>query len=430
MAVLTASKDINTASRWDLSADPEVSAEERARQIEIIAERLVTVAVKGGGRKPTACPGNVEIVLMEDPLFVKALVYDGFKNVVEWRGVPLTDADITAIRLAMGRTYRITPSVALMAEMLHYAAKQREFHPVRDYLVKLRWDGRHRLATMLKTYCAAPDTRLNAELGRRFMISAVARVMNPGCKVDTTLILAGPQGYFKSTFFRVLAGEGWFCDTPIDMRNKDAYLALRGAWLYEMAELSSMRPRDAETVKAFLAAQEDHFRPPYGREMVDAKRQCVFVGTTNETGFLNDPTGARRFWPVAVRAPIRLDEVRAAREQLWAEAVEAWRRGERWWLEEDGDEELRDIHQDYESEDPWETLISEWIDSQPPGSEVTIGGVLTVALKIDIGQQNRSHEMRVAGLLVRLGFKRRRITVRGKRGWVYDRPSQRQVSLL
>jgi putative DNA primase/helicase len=248
--------------------------------------------------------------------------------------------------------------------------------------------------------------------------------------VDTTLILAGPQGYYKSTFFRVLAGDHAFCDTPIDMRNKDAYLALRGAWLYEMAELSSMRPRDAETVKAFLAAQEDHYRPPYGREMVDAPRQVVFVGTTNEVGFLNDPTGARRFWPVAVTRPIRVQDVRAERDQLWAEAVAAFRQGESWWLGEEGDAELREVHQDYESEDPWEVMIREWIEGLAPTIDVTIAGILTVALKIEPGQQNRAHEMRCSGLLTRMGFKRRRIRIEGKRTWIYDRPDSRQQGLL
>jgi predicted P-loop ATPase len=121
----------------------------------------------------------------------------------------------------------------------------RPYHPIRDYLEGLRWDGRERLAGLLHGYAGAQDTEINRLISQRFAVSCVARVMSPGAKVDTVLILAGRQGLGKSTFFRALCGAEWFRDTALDIRNKDAFLALRGAWLYEMAELASMRARDA-----------------------------------------------------------------------------------------------------------------------------------------------------------------------------------------
>jgi putative DNA primase/helicase len=250
------------------------------------------------------------------------------------------------------------------------------------------------------------------------MISCVARIMQPGAKVDTVLILAGPQGYGKSTFFRALAGAEWFRDSAIDLRNKDAYMALRGAWLYEMAELAAMRPRDAETVKAFLSAQVDHYRPPYGRHQVEQARQCVFVGTTNEPSFLNDPTGARRFWPATVERMPRTAEVERDRVQLWAEAVEAYKANERWWLELNESIDLGDAHEQYQHEDPWQPKIARWLDDPTNSNRgFTVEDVLNHAIKRDDDKQTKGDEMRVGGILTAIGYSRKRAQVNGARAY-------------
>ena len=237
---------------------------DRAAQIDAVRARLAhppkaREAGEGGAavwvKGPLKIGENVEDVLRLDPWFRSRLRYNEFSGVVEWAGDLLRDEDVTAIRMAMARTYQLRASMALTHEIVVFTARKLAYHPVRRWLDGIR-------------------------LSRRFMISCVARVMQPGSKVDTVLILAGPQGYGKSTFFRALAGPEYFRDSAIDLRNKDAYMALRGAWIYEMAEMAAMRPRDAETVKAFLSAQVDHYRPPYGRNQVEQPRQCVFVGMT------------------------------------------------------------------------------------------------------------------------------------------------------
>jgi predicted P-loop ATPase len=282
------------------------------------------------------------------------------------------------------------------------------YHPIRDYLNGLRWDGRERLAGLLARYAGAEDTEINRTLSERFAISCVARVMKPGAKVDTVLILAGRQGLGKSTFFRALAGEQWFRDTALDIRNKDAFLALRGAWLYEMAELASMRARDAETVKAFLSATVDHYRKPYARNMVAQPRQCVFVGSTNEPSFLRDPTGAPDV------AAVERD-----RDQLWAEALALYQQGRIWWLESDA--ALEDSHERYQHEDPWESAIRDWLAG---GSDrFTVTDVLTEAIRMDLDKQAKHHEMRVGGILARLGYEKRRVRVGGARAYRWSRPS-------
>src|SRR5262249_24412629 len=157
----------------------------------------------------------------------------------------------------------------------------------------------------------------------RTMIAAVARAMKPGAKHDVMPILVGPQGIFKSTFWRTLASDPWFSDSRFVVGHRDAYLVLRGRWFVEMPELDALRrARDAEEIKAFLSSPVDRYRDPYGRTMADNPRTAIIVGTTNDDGFLSDPTGNRRFWPMRV-GKIDVDWVAAHRDQLWAEAAHA-----------------------------------------------------------------------------------------------------------
>ncbi len=203
----------------------------------------------------------------------------------------------------------------------------------------------------------------------------------------------------------------WFSDTPLDMGSKDAYLAMQGVWVMEVAELASMRARDAESIKAFLSAQVDRFRPPYGRNMVELPRGTVFVGTTNEAEFLDDPTGARRFWPVRVG---RIDVLGLTRDrdQLWAEAAHACSRGEPHWLTRDEADELADMQQQYQRVDPWAAKVADYVDGRP---EVVVDDVLTEGLKLDAAQQHKGSAMRVAGILTRLGWHKRRVQRGGRR---------------
>lgn len=403
----------------------ELNERRRAKEIDAVASRLVCSEKTG---RPYNNEQNLEIIFTEDPLYEQALRLNEFTGDVEWRTprglgatdlapwAPLADHHLTEIRLSIGHAYEFVPSVAKVNELLRYCARLRAHHPVRTWLESLVWDGTKRITGLLPTYVGAENSIINTEIGRRFMISAVARIMKPGCKVDTTLILVGGQGAGKSTFFRVLAGDDFFSDTPIDIGRKDAYIALRGAWLFEMAELAAMRPREAESVKAFLSSPIDRFRPPYMRCTVDQPRQCVFVGTTNEQGFLKDSTGARRFWPVEV-GEIDVARVAEDRAQLWAEAVEAYDNGERWWMKAAMEHLLTAAHEEYEAEDPWHEPISEWLSSQI--GEVSISDVLSKALEMDTGKQTRTHEIRAGAVLRRLKYTRKRVRRNGARRYIY-----------
>jgi predicted P-loop ATPase len=369
-------------------------------------------------RPPHRTAENLEVVLTEDPWFRYRLCKNEFTGGIEWEGEPICDEDLTAIRLAISRTYSLRVGLSVVHEIVAFVAKRLGRHPVREYLEALRWDGKHRVDKLLHTYARCVDSPLHDVLSRRFLVSAVARILDPGCKVDTVLILAGPQGYGKSTFFRTLAGDDWFRDDTLDLRNKDATMQLRGAWLYELAELASTRVRDAETVKAFISRPIDHYRPPYGRNVVQQKRQSIFVGTTNEPSFLNDPTGARRFWPAEVRGLVNTMQLEHDRDQLWAEAVTLYRARERWWLDLNESNLLADAQEQYQHEDPWLPKVARWLDlPDTPSEGFTVETLLNGAIKKDDDRQTKADEMRLGGILTALGYVKRRTRTDGARAW-------------
>jgi putative DNA primase/helicase len=187
-------------------------------------------------------------------------------------------------------------------------ARRSRFHPVQDYLESLPpWDGVPRTRSWLIDYCGVESDPTKPSpyamgIGEKFLISAVARVMNPGCKVDHSLVLEGAQGLGKSTVPRILAGDEWFSDQISDIGSKDASMQLRGVWILELSELTAVLRSDPGRVKGFLTQQMERFRLPYGQRLVTVPRQCVFMGTTNSENWLKDETGGRRFWPVRCRA--------------------------------------------------------------------------------------------------------------------------------
>ena len=373
-------------------------------------------------RPPKRSARNLCTILSADPEMVDALRLNEHSNVVEYNGEPLTDRDVTELRLRIAALYNLEASAPTVQELAVYQAGHNAFHPVRDYLEGLTWDKTPRLDDFLIRLAGSPDTDVTRTLTRRWAISAVARIFDPGCKVDTVLVLVGAQGLGKSTLFSALGGA-WFKDTPIDLRSKDAYIALRGAWLYELAELAATRPRDAETVKAFLSAPVDHYRPPYGRNEVAQARQCVFVGTTNEATFLNDPTGARRFWPIAVSGVIQPAKVAAERDQLWAEAVAAYRGRERWWLELNEADALVEAQDRYQTADPWAEVLRLWCGApeNQTGNGWTSEVLLSRALEVPIERQQKYQLARVGNAMRSLGFERVRNRIDGARAYRWKR---------
>ena len=243
----------------------------------------------------------------------------------------------------MSRKYRLSGKDALMGA-LDLVSSSRQFHPVRDWLESLAWDGKPRLDTLLHDYLGAEDTPLSRAMTRKHFTAAVARVMSPGCKYDHVLTLIGLEGIGKSTLIRVM-GHGWYDDSLTSIEGKEGMDQLRGKWLLEMGELTNYKKSTSEAYKAFLSKQEDSYRPAYARKTEVYPRQCVFFATTNETAFLKGNTGNRRFWTIDCgihRPELSVwDDLPDEADQVWAEAVERFRQKEPLFLPKDLEAEAR-----------------------------------------------------------------------------------------
>lgn len=248
-------------------------------------------------------------------------------------------------------------------------ASDQAYHPVRDYLNGLAWDGVPRLDTLLIDYLGAEDTPYVRAVTRKAFTAAVARVMRPGCKYDTMLILVGAQGRHKSTVFAKMGGA-WFSDSLRTFEGKEAMETIQGVWINEVAEMQAMAKADVDAVKAFVTKTSDYYRAAYGRYTVDRPRQGVFFGTTNSKECLVDPTGGRRWWPVDIDRQSRTKNVfrdlDGERDQLWAEAAEDWKKGEALHLTEDLELKAREAQEDHRARHPWEGMICEYLCQEIP----------------------------------------------------------------
>lgn len=252
-------------------------------------------------------------------------------------------------------------------------AVERSMHPVKDYLYGLpQWDGVKRVDELLIKYLGAEDNEYTRSVMRKSLVAAVARVMQPGIKFDTVLVLNGPQGVGKSTLFAKLAGRFFSDSLSIsDMRDKTAAEKLQGYWIIEIGELAGIRKVDEETLKSFITRQDDKYRASYGYAVEDHPRQCIIVGTTNqEAGFLRDVTGGRRFWPVKTpggqKKPwdIKDEEVK----QIWAETMVLYNKGESLILPDSLIEEAEKAQIEALESDEREGLVREYLDKLLPSN--------------------------------------------------------------
>ncbi|WP_441232687.1 VapE domain-containing protein [Bradyrhizobium sp. 1200_D9_N1_1] len=306
-------------------------------------------------------------------------------------------------------------NVATMAQAIEAVARDRQFHPVIDYLENLEHDGEGRIKGWLAKYLGAEQSAYHDQVGRAMLIAAVARIYDPGCKVDTVPILEGPQGARKSTAIKALF-DPWFTDEIADLASKDSAMQTRGAWGIEISELDAMSRAEVSRIKAFISRTADRFRPPYGNRIIESHRSCVFWGSTNSDDYLKDATGGRRFWPIKV-GKIDIDSLKRDREQLWAEAKRLYDAGVHWWLS--GAEIMGEAEEQQSSRyvgDPWDAAIERYVADR---DEVTIEQVLRDGLGIEIIRCTQVEMTRAARCLKILGFNRHQRRSGDKRHWVY-----------
>ena len=331
-----------------------------------------------------------------------------------------------------------------LEEAVSMVARRHRYHPARERFAKLqgKWDGQHRLRTWLARCCraeAVPDKgdplgRYLARVGTWMVMAICQRVLQPGCKFDFMLILEGGQGLGKSTLARLLGGD-WFADTGLVLGDKDSYQNLQGVLVYEWGELDSLTRSEVTKVKQFISSQKDRFRASFDRRPKDYPRQVVFIGTTNESHYLSDPTGNRRFWPVRVTRFIELDWIQAHLDQLFAEALHYLAAGERFYPTQAEQRELFDPQQlERTVENALESAIRKYLydEHQKPSlngmhgwliEEITLTDLLS-ALQISVDKQTQVLTKQASAALGRMGWERGRASGKGSkvRPWVYRRP--------
>jgi hypothetical protein len=331
--------------------------------------------------------GNVLLALEQEPELVGAFGFDEmlrtevllrplFVDDPSFTVRPITDADVCAVQayLQWFGFRRLGKDATHDAVSKH--AREHAFHPVRDYLDKLKWDGTGRLGSWLSRYLGAEQSEYTEQIGTMFPIAMVARIYKPGCKMDYMPTLEGLQGTLKSTACAILAGK-YFSDQLPDICSKEAFQHLRGKWLIEVAELRAYSRAAVDHFKEFLVREVERYRPPWGRKEVHEPRQCAFIGTTNKPLYLKDETGNRRFWPIKT-GKIDLDALRRDRDQLFAEAVDLYRRGVPWWPTAEFEQRCIVAEQEKRFEpDVWEGPIKRYLDCLHEPKRTT---VLNIAL--------------------------------------------------
>lgn len=371
---------------------------------------------KGAPALPVNSVSNLLTLLRNDDSF--DLWYDDFRKKLMAGTSEVGDTFWLDVMTTMEQRYDWSwrPGQDTLWAAVTKVGKERARNPVAAWLSRLHWDGVPRLQDWLHIVCGVPDTALHRAYSLRWGIGLVARALRPGCKLDTSLVLAGPQGYGKSTVFREwvsVPGEpDLFADTKFDLGNKDAYLQLYACWLYEDAELTSSSASDAETRKAFLSSAIDRFRPPYGRAVETFERHTVIVGTTNEDIVLRDRTGDRRYWVVTVGADgseaANLTWLREHRDQMVAEAVRRFSDGEAWWLTNE-EANLQALANDAYRYHDWYSEIAKVAylnNAGGPGARFTAA---EFAAAIGESTSRQSKGLSMAAALARAGFVRSRI---------------------
>jgi len=323
---------------------------------------------------------NLVLILDNDPN-IAVIGYNELKSNIDFLSKPAwepikypswTDNDTSQLRVYLSNVYGIY-SPNKTQDAINKVAAKRKHHPIREYLNSLPpWDGVTRVETLLIDYLGADDSEYVRAVTRKTIVAAVARVFVPGIKFDSVLVMDGPQEKGKSTLFNKLAGDDWFNDglTLTDMQDKSGAEKLQGYWILEIGELTGMRKSDIDSVKSFISRRDDKYRASYGRVVENHPRQSIIVATVNSTGgFLRDPTGNRRFWPVKTPGGIHKhswditdDDVK----QIWAEALVLWKQGEKLYLEGSVKEiAIKEQNAALES-DPREGMVREYLDRLLP----------------------------------------------------------------
>jgi predicted P-loop ATPase len=332
----------------------------------------------------------------------RKLRFNQILNKPELDGEPFP-AEKARLKLVIEKGLPLKSGKDDLMEIVLYLAQKNSYNPVKDYLDRVFskfGNDIQVLEGLAERYLGNSEPIAQTQLVKT-LIRAVARVFEPGCKAEDSTVFQGPQGYQKSEFLKLLASPAWFCDDFNNPTDKDHLLKLHETWIVEWSELSGLTRREIQRVKQFMSCSNDHIRRPYGREAEPMPRPSTIIGTTNDTEFLQDSTGNRRWWVIRVNQKIPLDLVREERDRLWAAAVSLYKGGESWWLNDKDELAAEAARKEFEVVDAWHDVIADFLENR---EEVSVNQIFTHVLKIDIGLLDNSKRSRVTNILRRLGF--------------------------
>lgn len=362
------------SDRVDDSEDTGEFKSEETTEIETDDDWLESLDVdKQGAIKSTI--DNIVRILEHDKRLMGIIAVDEFANNLvkrkpfKWSkgdNYLFSDTDEAHIRRYIEKKYGITGQ-GKVRDAIDIIGAQNIFHPVRDYLHSISWDGVERIDTILIDYMGAEDTAYTRAVIRKTLVAAVNRVMEPGCKFDYLCHLHGPQGVKKSTFWAMLGGQWYNKNFTFSMiGKKDAVEQLQGSWINEIGELDGLNKAETNSVKNFIDIQRDDMRPAYGRFKIRYERQGIFVGTGNDDMPLRDQTGGRRFWPVRVPGAKNWHEFRKVIPQIWAEAYTLYMAGETLYLNDDLEAEANKIQEEFTERDVRLPDLIKYLDVEVP----------------------------------------------------------------
>jgi hypothetical protein len=379
---------------------------------------------------PVANIDNAMRVLSGVPTLNNSIWYDEFFHQVFIDGRPLSDVEEFEIAVYMQSKIglsRMTDTIVNKAIKAH--ARRNVRNEPREWLNSLVWDKTSRIDTFFAECVGCEDSEYTRAVSRNFMISMVARIFNPGCQCHSMVIFEGAQGKRKSTFLRSIAGEKYYTEAIENIYSNNFYQCLSGKIILEFAELSTWKKADIFKLKQMLSNSKDTYRAPYDRHQADHKRSSIFAGTTNEYEYLEDHTGARRFWPVKT-GDIEINKTRDMREQLFAEAVHVYKSEDveyddqrvvsRWW---EVPESALDEQEQRRVRDPWEEDIQRYVKTN---IEFTMDDIMESCLKIEKSKKTRYDTIRIGKILAMLGYVKKRKTT-GDRGYFYELENQEEI---
>jgi putative DNA primase/helicase len=374
--------------------------------------------------KPLSNRDNLRIILEHDPIY-QDLNYQVMSDKICLGDTMIEPHTLESIALDLEVRYKYYCSDDRLRMALIRVARQNEQNPLKDYLMGLQWDQKPRLVNLFGDYFRASTVGFDdliSEIGIRWMISCVARALQPGCKMDTCLVLVGFKGIYKSTALETLCGPEWFSDSdlPIDHKDGKELIHQSGTWIWELSEMHSLHGKSADNAKAFLSSRVDRYRPSYARMPVEKPRRVVFTASTNEWQFLSDGP-ERRFWPIVCgkdNQPIKIQKLKQDRDQLWAEAVNLYESDPRWWLLDEHSKQLVDYQEIFLIDDPWAIGIQEYF-SRPDlelSKNHSTTSALMEALLLPASQQHSGNARRLAKIMRDMNYQQKKSG--GLRRWV------------